>query len=70
MAYLTTDTGSGFSIRPALRRVADFFGALAAGHDAAREFERLNALSDAQLADMGLSRQELPALVFRKHLGS
>lgn len=68
MAYLTTtDTGTRFSIRPVLRRAADFFAAVAAGHEAYREFQRLDALSNAQLADMGLNRRDLPVHAFRNH---
>ena len=70
MAYLTTHTGTHFSIRPALRGVADFFAGLASGYEANREFQRLDALSDARLAEMGLSRQDLPAYAFRKGLGT
>ena len=70
MAYLTTDNHADFSIRPALRRVADIFAGVTEGYGAYREYQRLNAFSDAQLAGMGLTRHDIPARAFRDRLGN
>ncbi|MGF1501742.1 MAG: hypothetical protein ACFBSD_07975 [Paracoccaceae bacterium] len=50
------------SVFHALERTAD-------GTRAARDYERLARLSDAELTARGLAREDLPALIFRRHFG-
>ena len=67
----TISTPSALS--PALRaRIDAFFATLGQGvnayvHTRSRvgEIERLNAMSDAELAEMGLRRDDIPRHVFR-----
>lgn len=72
MAYAThSDVSTG--LRAQLDR---FFASLGQGFNAylearsrSEEIERLNALSDAQLARMGLTRNEIVYHVFRDRFG-
>lgn len=43
------------------------FNAVRAAFAASRDLRLLNALTDRQLADIGLSREEVPQLLFRRH---
>ena len=66
MSVLTLRAG-----RPLVRipeSVTTLFAALAAALAASREFQRLQALSDRQLAERGLVREDLPRLIFDHHL--
>lgn len=44
--------------------VYDFLDAIAAAQWRATKFEELNALTDAQLAERGLTRQDIPSYIF------
>lgn len=45
--------------------VAAFFGALRAASAAAKQAERYYAMSSAELAEIGLTRQQIPAALLR-----
>lgn len=48
-----------------LNGVGNFFAAVGNARARTAEFERLNAKTDAQLAAMGLKREDIPRHVFR-----
>jgi hypothetical protein len=50
-----------------LRSMAAAFGRVETAFRASAEFERLNALTDAQLRARGLRRDDLAETVFAKH---
>lgn len=67
MAYATTTTHHSI-----WASIADMFAAFgrgltlsATGEKRLRQVEKLNALSDADLAKLGLKRADIPAYVFR-----
>ena len=51
--------------RGILTRIAEILDRLAAAQSRAGEVERLNAMSDAELARMGLKREDIARHVFR-----
>lgn len=53
----------------ALTSILTAFGQIADAHRCAHEFERLSRLSDRELEEMGLGRDELPEYVFSRHFG-
>jgi len=57
------------SLFPALNSVVHAFGNVAAARRAGRDFDRLNRLSDGQLAELGIARSEIGALVLARHMG-
>ncbi len=68
---MMTDTNAPATL-PSLSlgtRIAAFFGALAAGSAAARDFERMQGQSDEALARKGLTRQTVARAVMERHFG-
>ncbi|MEM7178151.1 MAG: hypothetical protein AAF503_10635 [Pseudomonadota bacterium] len=65
MAVLTHDHTSGFSnlVDAVISIVAALPNAIAATED----YRRLEAQTDKQLSDKGLSRSDLPRLVYDRH---
>lgn len=66
---------SAISLAPS-RPFAGFFGPLKTffetirtAHVAGRDFDRLNALTDRQLTDIGLCRAGLPRVILDRHFG-
>lgn len=52
-----------------MSRIQTARGNIAAAHRAAQEHERLDHLSDLELEDLGLAREDLPRFVYDKHFG-
>ena len=66
MAYAATQKASnGFTFSRAIDAVASFLASIAESNGRVREVERLNAMSDAELARRGLKREEIVRHVFR-----
>ena len=65
MAYLTTGATRAPIFLAVLRPLAELFAGLQQGLRFHREFERLNALTDAQLSDRGLTRQDIVRHAFQ-----
>lgn len=57
------------SLFPALNSVLRALGTVAAAQRAGQDFERLNRLSDGQLAALGIARCDIGALVLARHMG-
>jgi len=58
--------GADFAaLRSVLIAFGNMSGAVRAGHD----YDRLARLTDSELAELGLSRADLPEVVLRRHLG-
>ncbi len=53
-------TSVGSSLQGAARVAADLFHGLAAGYGAYLAYTRLDRMSDRQLAEMGLTRSDVP----------
>jgi hypothetical protein len=70
MAMLT-DTNPPIAAKPLNlgARISAFFGALAAGNAAARDFERLQGLTEEALAAKGLTRETVARAVLERNFG-
>lgn len=51
----------------ALAAVVAFFAAARTAHRASADFAALNGLSERQLNDIGLTRADLPRMLFDRH---
>jgi uncharacterized protein YjiS (DUF1127 family) len=58
--------GSKFSAPLSLSRIAEILQILGRAADAAHHYERLRAMSDAALADRGLTREDIPRAALKK----
>ena len=69
MAFITTHAGHDFGIVKTLRAVAhavaEGFALYAERNSRSAQIDRLNRLSDAELAEMGLTRDRIVFHVFR-----
>lgn len=68
MAYTTANTAadrSGNPLMTAFAAVGNWLISIAESSDRARRVEQLNSLTDAQLAELGLKRQDIVRHVFR-----
>lgn len=65
MAYFTTHSSRTFPGRAFRKSAASLLVSLNQGFAASREFERLNRLSDTELARRGLDRQSIATHVLR-----
>jgi len=61
------DFGLIRALRTVGRNIGRFFGSIAAAQQAASDFERINARTDAQLAAGGLRRTDIARVVFERH---
>jgi len=50
-----------------LSEIGRMFASIAAAHQAAADYEKLNSHTDAQLANEGLSRDEVARVVYERH---
>lgn len=76
MAYISTNNRSAATIGETRTALRDFFTGLANGFAAYAErrartgqMRALNRLSDAELARLGLTREQIPFHVFRDRFG-
>ena len=69
MAFITTHAGHDFgfvnSLRAVVHAVAEGFVLYAERNSRSAQIDRLNRLSDAELAEMGLTRDRIVFHVFR-----
>lgn len=65
MVYLKNITVTGFPVRSAFRSLLSFFEGVFEMGVTIREFQHLSALSDTDLAKIGLARKDLSAYIFR-----
>lgn len=50
------------------KTISEYAASMRAGLDARDAYERYSAMSDRELARRGLAREDIPALVMRRHL--
>lgn len=72
MAYLSTNTHgapNGAALRDFFAGLSNGFGAYLERRARTDQIHALNRLSDAELANMGLTRDQIPFHVFRDRFG-
>ncbi len=57
------------ALRTFVRDIGRIFGSIAAAQRAANDFQRMNARTDARLADDGIRRADVARRVFERHFG-
>lgn len=64
-ANTSTDTTHGVSIRHFFDGILDFLAGIADNNSRVKEVSRLQALSNAELAERGIGREDIVRHVFR-----
>ncbi len=63
------DFGLVRALRTLGRNIGRILGSIAAGQRAANDFQRMNARTDARLAEDGIRRADVARGVFERHFG-